>query len=188
MIIRLFPKKTFKFLKKILKNGKLSHIIKNNSKNTLFMDKENPKIDSKDWLLIQELLLDSTQTVGRLARRVGFPPTTVHNRLKRLRETGVIRNYTVRLDYKKLGRPIAAEIGVSIDYGQSEHKIRQVDVAEKIKKIAGVEQVSIMTGGIDILARVRAKDIDELNEIVTEKLRSIDGVDKTQTMIVLKEI
>ncbi|KHO54078.1 MAG: AsnC family transcriptional regulator [archaeon GW2011_AR21] len=151
-------------------------------------DEKNPKIDDKDRALIQELISDSKQTVGRLARRLGFPPTTIHNRIKKLEKSQVVINYTVNIDYKKLGRPILANVGISINYSVSSRKIRQVDVAKEIKAIPGVKQVSILTGGIDILVEVLAKDIDDLNNIVTEKMRNIDGVDKTQTMIVLKQV
>lgn len=67
-------------------------------------------------------------------------------------------------------------------------KINQVSVAEQIKKIEGVRDTVILAGGMDILIKVLARDIDNLNEIVTEKLRNVDGVDKTQTMITLKQI
>jgi DNA-binding Lrp family transcriptional regulator len=45
--------------------------------------------------------------------------------------------------------------------------------------------VNIVTGGTDLIVKVRVKDVEELNEFVINKLRSIDGVDKTQTLIVL---
>ena len=47
--------------------------------------------------------------------------------------------------------------------------------------------MSIVTGGTDLIIKVRAKDVGELNDFVIKKLRSIDGVDKTQTAIVLQE-
>jgi DNA-binding Lrp family transcriptional regulator len=45
-----------------------------------------------------------------------------------------------------------------------------------------------MTGGADLLVKILAKDIDDLNELVTEKLRNVEGVDQTQTAIVLKAV
>ena len=67
-------------------------------------------------------------------------------------------------------------------------KIKQQEIARQIKKLEGVREVTILTGGLDIIVKVMAKDIDDLNELVTEKLRDIDGVDKTQTMIVLTQV
>ncbi|HIH08275.1 MAG TPA: Lrp/AsnC family transcriptional regulator [Candidatus Diapherotrites archaeon] len=146
------------------------------------------KIDEKDRALISELINNSRQTVGRLSKRLGWPPTTIHNRLKKLEKNGIILNYTVNIDYRKLGRPIMAFIGITINYNIESKKIRQADLAKQIKHLDGVRQVTILTGGLDIIALVLAKDIEDLNNIVTEKLRNIDGVDKTQTMIVLKQV
>ena len=149
---------------------------------------ENIKIDDKDRAVIQELITNSRQTVGRISKKTGLPLTTVHNRIKKLEKAGIILNYTVNLNYKKLGRPIMAFIGISIDYRIEGKKIKQDEVAKQIKKLSGVRDVTILAGGMDIICSILAKDLDDLNEIVTVKLRNIDGVDKTQTMIVLQQI
>ena len=67
-------------------------------------------------------------------------------------------------------------------------KLRQEDIAKTIKKLEEVEEVNIMTGITDILIKVRMKDIDQLNTFVIDKLRNIEGIDKTQTMLVLSEV
>lgn len=146
------------------------------------------KIDNKDRLIITELIKDSRQTTSQLSRKLKIPITTIHNHIKKLVKGGVIVNYTVNLDHKQLGRPVPAYVGITINYDVRGEKITQVDVARQIKLIPGVQEVHIMTGGSDILVKVLAKDIDDLNEIVTEKLRAVDGVDKTQTAIVLKDV
>jgi len=148
------------------------------------------ELDEKDRRIIIELEKDAKQTTGKLSKKLRMPVTTIHNRIKKLTQEGVILNYTLNLDYSKLGKPIFAHIGVSVDYqaGELGKKINQVQVAKNIKKIQGVQRVTIMTGGTDILVKVIAADIFELNEIVTEKMRNVIGVDKTQTAIVLKEV
>lgn len=148
------------------------------------------KLDEKDRVIIQALLENSKQTTGRLSKKINIPITTIHNRIQKLIKEKVILNYTLNLDYKKLGKPIFAYIGVTVDYQAAGpgKKIRQETVAKEIKKISGVQEVTIMTGGTDILAKVIASDIFELNEVVTEKMRNVQGVDKTQTSIVLLEV
>ena len=54
--------------------------------------------------------------------------------------------------------------------------------------LKGVEEVNITTGEMDIIVKVRLKNIEELNEFIVEKLRDIGGVDKTRTMVVLNVI
>lgn len=149
---------------------------------------ENPKIDQKDREIITELINNSRQTVGQLGKKLGMPPTTIHNRIKKLENDGIIRNYTADIDYKKLGRPVMAFVGITVNYNVEGKKIKQPEIAKQIKKLEGVREVTILTGGLDIIVKVMAKDIDDLNELVTEKLRDIDGVDKTQTMIVLTQV
>jgi len=146
------------------------------------------KLDEKDRELINELILNSRQTVGKLGKKLGMPPTTIHNRIKRLEKEKIILNYSANINYKKIGRPIMAFVGITLNYNVQGKKIKQADVAEQVKKLEGVREVAILAGGMDIIAKILAKDIENLNEIVTEKLRDIDGIDKTQTMIAMKLI
>jgi len=147
------------------------------------------KFDDKDRAILRELMANSKQTTNRLSKRLNIPITTIHNRIKKLEKEKVILNYTVKLDYKKLGKPIPAVIGITVNYSvMPGKKISQLEIAKEIKKIDGVQEVTLMTGGTDIMVKVLASDIEELNTFVTEKLRNISGVDKTQTSIVLKEV
>ena len=105
-----------------------------------------------------------------------------------LSKEGIIINYTVNLDHNKLGRPVPAYVGVTINYNVQGKMINQLEIAKKVSKLEGVYETYIMTGGSDILIKVLAKDINDLNKIVIEKLRSIEGIDKTQTAIILQKV
>ena len=152
------------------------------------MRKSEIRIDEKDREIISELITNSRQTAGQLSKKIGLPPTTIHNRIKKIEKGGIILNYSANVNYKKIGRPILAYIGITINYNIEGKKIRQKEVATQIKKLPGVNEVTVLTGGMDIIAKVIAADIEELNKIVTEELRNIDGVDKTQTMIALQQV
>ena len=141
-------------------------------------------VDSKDRLLIEELAQNSKQTTSELAKRTRIPITTVHNRIKKLEQERVITGYSVELDYEKLGLPIEAVILVSVAYHNKQ--LNQEDVAKEIKKL-GAHEVLIITGDEDLLVRVRAKNVSSLNTFVTHKLRSVPGVDKTKTLLVLSK-
>ena len=118
-----------------------------------------------------------------------IPITTIHNRIKKLEKEGIITGYTLKLDYKKIGRPIKAYMLLTVTYTLPDgKKLRQEDIAKTIKRLEEVEEVNIMTGITDILIKVRMKDIDQLNTFVIDKLRNIEGIDKTQTMLVLSEV
>lgn len=143
-------------------------------------------LDEKDLIILEELRTNSKQRTSRISKKTGIPITTVHNRIKKLEKEGIIKNYTVNIDYEKLGKNIFARILVSVEYKTRDGKrLHQLDIARKIRALIGVELVEIVTGTTDMVVRVRATDIKELNDFVINKLREIDGVDKTQTMIVL---
>ncbi len=145
------------------------------------------ELDEKDLKVLDLLKENSKLRTSQMSKRLRMPVTTVHNRIKKLEKEGIIRNYTIVPNYKKLGKDILSYIFVTVMYMlPSGEKISQEKVAQKIKAL-GAEEVSIVTGGTDLIIKVRAKDVGELNDFVIKKLRSIDGVDKTQTAIVLQE-
>ncbi|MBW2972936.1 Lrp/AsnC family transcriptional regulator [Candidatus Woesearchaeota archaeon] len=143
-------------------------------------------LDEKDLQVLEELKQNAKRTTSQISKRINLPITTVHNRIKKLEKMGIIKRYTVDIDYKKLDKPIAAYVLVSVIYMlPSGIKIGQEDVAKEIKGLAGIESVEIMAGGTDILVKVRVKDVEELNDFIVRQLRKVEGVDKTQTMVVL---
>lgn len=147
------------------------------------------KLDEKDLQVLAEIQENAKRTTSQISKRISIPITTVHNRIKKLEKLGIIKKYTVTVDHAKLGKSIAAYVMVSVIYMlPSGIKVSQEDVAKHIKGLAGVESVEIMTGETDLLVKIRVKDIAELNDFVIRKLRKVEGVDKTRTMIVLSEM
>ena len=144
-------------------------------------------LDRKDLLILDELKANAKLTTGQISRKLRIPVTTVHNRIKKLEKDGVVKGYTVIVDHKKLGRPVVAFILISVMYvlPGSGKKIRQDVLAVKLRKFEEVEEVNIMAGVTDIMIKVRVGSVDDLNDFIIKKLRSVDGVDKTQTMMVL---
>ncbi|MBW2985995.1 Lrp/AsnC family transcriptional regulator [Candidatus Woesearchaeota archaeon] len=147
------------------------------------------ELDEKDIQVLEELKQNAKRTTSQISKRVNLPITTVHNRIKKLEKLGVIKSYTVELDYKKLDKPLAAYVMVTVVYMlPSGIKVMQEDVAKEIKGLAGVESVELLTGATDILVKVRVKDVEELNEFIIKQLRKIEGVDKAQTSVVLSKL
>ena len=66
--------------------------------------------------------------------------------------------------------------------------IKYKEIGKQIREIDGVESVDIVTGSTDIIVQIRIKDMHSLNELITEKIRKLSGIDKTQTLMVLEEI
>ena len=145
--------------------------------------------DEKDIDILNLLNKDAKLTSLQISKKTGIPATTIHNRIKKMEANGIILRYSIVTDTKKLGIKIKAYIMVCVEYmTPAGRKISQTELAQEIKKYPLVDEVCIITGGTDILVKVHSKDIDELNDFIINKLRSIDGVAKTDTMVVLSEV
>ncbi len=145
-------------------------------------------LDEKDSAIIAILKENAKLSTQQISRRTRIPITTVHNRIKKLEKQGIIKGYTVILDNKKIGKPLAAFILVTADYKElKELKMSQYELARQLLKNPAVESSAMITGAADIIIKLRVGGIDELNEFVTTYLRNVGGVEKTQTAIVLNE-
>lgn len=145
-------------------------------------------LDDKDFKILDVLKHNAKLSTQQIAKKTLIPVTTVHNRIKKLEKEGVIKGYTIVLDHKKIGKAVLAFILINVVYTLPTKKFQQEEIAKQIKKFEIVEEVAIVAGGTDMIIKVRTKDIEELNDFVIRKLRNIEGVDKTQTMIVLSEV
>ena len=91
-------------------------------------------LDEKDLKVLQALIENSKARTSQLSKKLRMPITTIHNRIKKLEKLGVIKNYTVVPDYKKLGKGILSYILVTVMYMlPNGEKISQEEVAKKIK-------------------------------------------------------
>ena len=145
-------------------------------------------MDKKDESILELLKENCRLTTKEMAKKLNSPITTIHNRIKKLENQGIIKGYHAILDNKKIGKPIAAYILATVDYGfLKQTKLSQEQLADKLKSKSEVEEAATVTGGTDILIKVRVSTIEELNEFVTIQLRNIKGIDKTQTMVILSE-
>lgn len=146
------------------------------------------ELDSNDRAILNAIRWNAKISLQTVAKKIHVPLSTVHHRIKRFEELKIICRYEARIDYAKIGRPIQAFILVeAMNILPSGKKVYQQDIVDELKKLETVEEVYVITGTADIMARVRVKDLDEMNDLITFKLRKLDGVGGTQTMMVLKE-
>ncbi len=147
------------------------------------------KIDKTDLLILDILKKDSKMSTREISKQIRKPITTIHNRIKKLKQEEVIKNYTVVLDEKKLGKFVDAFILVNVAYENIDGVYRnQEEIARDIKKLPSVEEVCIITGINDLIVRVKENEIDTLNDFLINSLRKVQGVEKTQTAVILKSI
>jgi len=137
-------------------------------------------LDATDLRLLKELKENARENIASLSKKLGIPRTTVHYRIKKLVEEGVIEKFTVKPDYKKLNLGTTAFI---LARYEPDSGLSQREVAERIAALDGVYEVHIIAGEWDLLIKVRAPSSEEVGKIVVDRLREIKGVGQTVTMV-----
>lgn len=140
-----------------------------------------PGLDAVDRRLVELLRADSRRSVSELAAEASVSRATAYQRLARLRESGVVRRFTVDVDPRRLGLDIAALVLVGVE----QHSWRPV--GDRLRHLPGVEWLALTTGSSDYVLLVRAPDVDHLRDVILDGLQSIPGVKTTQTLLLLDE-
>lgn len=146
-------------------------------------------IDEKDKKILDILKEHSDWTTRIIAKKVNLPITTVHNRIKKLKKGGIIKKYTIETDNRKLERNFVAYVLISANLETLKQKQKtQYDLAKELRKFWFIERVDIVSGGTDLVAIVRVKDVDEFNTVLLGKIQAIEGIKKTDSLIVIYEV
>ncbi len=143
-------------------------------------------MDEKDFKILELLREHGEYTTRQISKNTNLPPTTVHNRIKKLREVGIIKKFTIELDHAKINRGFMAYVMISVNLPLLKAKGKtQHDLARELKKLPFVERVDIVSGDTDIVSVVRVKDVDEFDRFLLNNLHKVEGIDRTQSLIVI---
>lgn len=141
------------------------------------------EIDEKDSAILEVLKRNSQFSIQKISKKTGIPVATVHNRIKKMKEEGIIESYTIKLNPEKMGRKMTAYVMVKA--------VQKADQSLLLKEISSYERVvegSMITGEFDLIFKVFVKDMEELNAFVIKYLRLLDQVAETRTMISYENI
>jgi DNA-binding Lrp family transcriptional regulator len=138
-------------------------------------------VDPIDARILLALDQQPQATVVALAAELGLARNTVHSRLRRLHDNGALGVHSRRLDLAALGYPLLAFVTLSI----SQHEGGRA--AAELARIPEVIELLSTTGEGDLLARVAARDTDDLHRL-TNAILDVPGVVRTNTSIVLKQL
>ncbi|MGB9814586.1 MAG: Lrp/AsnC family transcriptional regulator [Thermoplasmata archaeon] len=147
------------------------------------MPDDKIKLDETDLKILEILKGDSRASLEEISRKVNISKSTVHYRIKRMIDKGIIEKFSTKLNYKALGYDIFALSCVKAKY----HQHSMEDIAKKIKQVEGVESVFVILGEMDFLITIRARNKDELKGIV-EKIISFPEIDHSSTYLVISEV
>lgn len=139
------------------------------------------KLDEIDHQIL-DMLIDNTRIpFTDIAKKLLISAGTVHVRVKKMEEAGIIKGSSLMLDYKKLGYSFIAYVGVYLN-NTSQTKF----VLERINDIPYVTVAHITTGKFNIFCKIRARSTEHAKEVIF-LLDDIEGVYRTETMISLEE-
>jgi DNA-binding Lrp family transcriptional regulator len=148
--------------------------------NVKFYNSNNPsakKMDEKDRQIIKILKDDSRAGYGDIGAQVGLSEGAVRKRIKTLTDESVIRKFTIKVGVGEGAQAITL-LATNPAYPTQE-------VSKKIKEIPNVETIYEVTGEYDIVSVISGLNVTEVNECI-EKIRRVEGIMKTNTMIVLR--
>ena len=139
------------------------------------------KLDEIDHQIL-DMLIDNTRTpFTDIAKKLLISAGTVHVRVKKMEEAGIIKGSSLTLDYVKLGYSFIAYVGIFLE------KTHQTKfVLERLNQIPYVTVAHITTGKFNIFCKIRARDTTHAKNIIF-KIDDIDGISRTETMISLEE-
>ena len=139
-------------------------------------------IDKTDLLIIQQLMQDATISYAELGKKLFVSAGTIHVRIKKMQEAGIISGLRSHIDLKKLGYDVIAFVGIYLE------KSSLYDaVARDLKKISEIVRLNYTTGNYSIFAEIVCKDIAQLRAILHDELQKIKGIERTETFISLEE-
>lgn len=139
------------------------------------------KIDDLDVRILAELAKDASISVPKLSKKININSSVVYSRIKRLVKRGLIKKFTIIINDEALGFNVKALTGINMD-----SKLRD-NVLSELFKIPEVREVAEVTGRFDVLVTMNARSLEEMHQLISEKIGRIEGVQKTETFIEMRK-
>ncbi|CAN5141391.1 Lrp/AsnC ligand binding domain-containing protein [soil metagenome] len=139
-------------------------------------------LDKLDYQIIQEMMENAEISYADLGKKLFVSGGTIHVRIKKLEEIGIVKGTRLTVDLKSLGYDVIAFIGIYLE------KSSLYDtVAKDLRKIPEIVRLNYTTGNYSMFAEVVCKDIRQLRFVLHDELQKIKGIERTETFISLDE-
>lgn len=139
-------------------------------------------LDKLDLQIIHHMMENAEISYADLGKKLFVSGGTIHVRIKKLQEAGVVKGTKLSVDLKQLGLDVIAFIGIYLE------KSSLYDAVEKeLQKIPEIVRLNYTTGNYSMFAEVVCKDITQLRYVLHDQLQKIKGIERTETFISLEE-
>jgi Lrp/AsnC family transcriptional regulator for asnA, asnC and gidA len=139
-------------------------------------------LDKLDLQIIQHMVNDAEISYAELGKKLFVSGGTIHVRIKKLQEAGIVKGMRMKADLKSLGYDVIAFIGIYL----KESSLYDT-VAKELQKIQEIVRLNYTTGNYSMFAEIICKDITQLRFVLHDQLQKIKGIERTETFISLEE-
>lgn len=143
---------------------------------------KNYQVDNVDLQILSILMENANMPYTEVAKKVFVSTGTVHVRMKKMEELGIVKGAQLKIDYAKLGYDITAFLGV---YLQQSSLYNQA--AAGLLSIPEVVSLHYTTGNYSMFVKILCKDTQHLREVLHDKIQKVEGIERTETLISLEE-
>lgn len=140
------------------------------------------EIDNIDLKILALLAEDAKMPYTEVAKRVFVSGGTVHVRMRKLEEMGIVRGTTLKMDYSKMGYDITAFLGIFLEKSSLYDQ-----VIKKLFTIPEIVTIHYTTGNYNIFVKLHCKDTNHLKDVLHDKIQKVEGIERTETIISLEE-
>ncbi|RKD17044.1 transcriptional regulator AsnC [Pelobium manganitolerans] len=147
-------------------------------------DKSRPnlEIDNLDIDILSILMNDATTAYTEIAKELIVSGGTIHVRMKKMQDMGIIKGSNLIVDAQKVGYDITAFLGIYLEKGSIYH-----DAVKEMKKIKEIVELHYTTGGYSMFAKIICRDTGHLRHVLNDKIQAVQGIQRTETFISLEE-
>lgn len=145
-------------------------------------------IDRLDQQILRALIQDARTPYAEMSKLFGVSAATIHVRVEKMRQAGIIEGTKIRVNERKLGYDVCCFIGIILKSAKDYDK-----VIAKLNEFDEVVEAYYTTGNYSIFIKVMTHTIEELHSVLAGKIQSIDEIQSTETLIsmqnpILREI
>lgn len=140
------------------------------------------QLDELDYQILDLLIKDCRTPYLEIARICHVSGGTIHVRMKKMEELGIIKGTRILLDLPKLGYDVCCFVGIYIDKSSSFDS-----VCAELSKIKEVVEIHLTTGQYSIFTKVICRNISDLQDLLLNKINIITGIQRTDTIISLNQ-
>jgi DNA-binding Lrp family transcriptional regulator len=146
-------------------------------------------LDKKDKLILNLLQKDCRQSTRELSKKLKIPATTIHQRIKKLVERGIVKSFSAILDTAKIGLPTTAFIFIkwAPSFIREKAGLKFENIGDMLAKLPEVQEVYVVSGDWDVVLKLKGANEREIGIFVVNTLWNKPEIERTLTFFSFKE-